>query len=717
MNRLVAWCRGTEQALQPPQPSLAVAPQTPAPEPVDLEEIPRYPPFARGLPVATVDQLLESQSALIERLKQQLGLGDDDDGTPRWATYIEPVIRRYAAFVHLLPASEAHHHCGSGGLLRHGLEVAFRATMLSQGVLVARDRPREQQLQIEPRFAAAAALAGLLHDAGKAIADVSATDRDGQLTWSPFQGDLLDWASRHGLRRYFLHWRAGRAGDHEPFSLAALRRILPGRIEAWLSTPDPRVYVGFLSAITQVPHPSPLVDLVRKADRSSVEQDLKSHRITPLETAVGVPVERYLIDGMRRLLHEGRWQVNVPGARVWLLREGGLHLVWPAAARDLTERLAEDHLPGIPRDPDTLAELLFERGLVVVQTDTSAPGPTWRLAPAPLARQDGTPVWLHLLRLSDPGLLFPFGAPAPVEVVSTTQTATVPVPTVEDSLQETREADPEQEIKQPVADEMATAALDAEAAQALRVAQAPGTTSVSVAQAGSQEPASAHVTAETRLRALLKQSAGLLDHLDQLGATDGETAMWREGLYWLRYPDWFAKVGWSPRIAAEALSADGLIESDPATPMRRVRDHAGARWIVLTPVCSEALRAWLDALPSELPAERPVQVSAEVLERPPEPSPEGPTSPIDACQTSPTRSPTPSPRVGVARLNPQVLERLILELRPAQGQRERRLSRTALQALAKQRGFGVYRLRDALLSDERVRADGLDLLIREERSS
>jgi len=712
MNRLVAWCRRTEEALQPPPPSLAVAPQTPAPEPVDLEEIPRYPPFARGLPVATVDQLLESQSALIERLKQQLGLGDDDDGTPRWATYIEPVIRRYAAFVHLLPASEAHHHCGSGGLLRHGLEVAFRATMLSQGVLVARDRPREQQLQIEPRFAAAAALAGLLHDAGKAIADVSATDHDGQLTWSPFQGDLLDWASRHGLRRYFLHWRAGRAGDHEPFSLAALRRILPLRIDAWLSAPDPRVYVGFLSAITGVPHPSPLVELVRKADRSSVAQDLKTHRIMPLETAVGVPIERYLIDGMRRLLHEGRWQVNVPGARVWLLREGGLHLVWPAAARDLTERLAEDRLPGIPRDPDTLAELLLERGLIVVQTDPNAPRPTWRLAPAPLARSDGTPVWLHLLRFSDPGLLFPFGAPAPVDVLLTTQAAIVPV---QDAMQETREADPEQETREPVTEEMAAAEPNADAAQGVGVAHTADTAPVSAFQAESPEPAQG--AAETRLRALLKQSAGLMDHLDQLEAADGETAIWRDGLYWLRYPEWFAKVGWSPRVAAEVLSADGLIESDPATPMRRVREHAGARWIVLTPVCSEALRAWLDARLSELPAERPVQGSAEVPERPPEPSLEGPTSAIDACHTSPTRSPPPSPRVGVESLDPQVVERLLLELRPAEGQQERRLSRTALQALAKQRGFGVYRLRDALLGDERVRAEGLDLLIREERSS
>ncbi|MCF7979497.1 MAG: TraI domain-containing protein [Chromatiaceae bacterium] len=718
MNRLVAWCLGTDEALKPPQPSLAAAPQTPAPEPVDLEEIPRYPPFARGLPVATVEQLLESQSELIERLKQQLGLGDDDDGTPRWATYIEPVICRYAAFVHLLPASEAHHHCGSGGLLRHGLEVAFRATMLSQGVLVARDRPREQQLQIEPRFASAAALAGLLHDAGKAIADVSATDRDGQLTWSPFQSDLLDWASRHGLRRYFLHWRAGRAGDHEPFSLAALRRILPGHIDAWLSTPDPRVYVGFLSAITQVPHPSPLVDLVRRADRSSVEQDLKTHRIAPLETAVGVPVERYLIDGMRRLLHEGRWQVNVPGARVWLLREGGLHLVWPAAARDLTERLAADHLPGIPRDPDTLAELLLERGLVVVPTDPNVPGPTWRLAPAPLARQDGTPVWLHLLRLNDPSLLFPFGAPPTVDVMSTTQTVSTPVPAVQDAMQETREADPQQEITE----EVAAAEPNAEAAQEVAVVHTADVAPVSAVQAESPEPEPepepepAQVAAETRLRALLKQSADLMDHLDQLGAADGETAIWRDGLYWLRYPDWFATVGWSPRVAAEALSADGLIESDPATPMRRVRDHAGARWIVLSPVCSEALRAWLDALPSELPTERPVQVSAEVPERPAEPSPEASTS-LDACQTSPTRPPPPAPRVGVESLHPQVVERLILELRPAQGQRERRLSRAALQTLAKQRGFGVYRLRDALLRDERVRAEGLDLLIREERSS
>jgi conjugal transfer pilus assembly protein TraI len=32
---------------------------------------------------------------------------------------------RLAAFVHLLPASQAHHHRGAGGMLRHSLEVAL----------------------------------------------------------------------------------------------------------------------------------------------------------------------------------------------------------------------------------------------------------------------------------------------------------------------------------------------------------------------------------------------------------------------------------------------------------------------------------------------------------------------------------------------------------------------------------------------------------------
>jgi hypothetical protein len=59
-----------------------------------------------------------------------------------------------------------------------------------------------------------------------------------------------------------------------------------------------------------------------------------------------------------------------------------------------------------------------------------------------------------------------------------------------------------------------------------------------------------------------------------------------------------------------------------------------------------------------------------------------------------------------------MIAQLLGDLSPPEGHADRLLSRSDLQSLAKRHGFGVYRLRDALLSDERVSARGLDLVIR-----
>ncbi|PZN86686.1 MAG: hypothetical protein DM484_00720 [Candidatus Methylumidiphilus alinenensis] len=40
----------------------------------DDEEIPRYPPFAKGLPAASVDRVLASQSELVGSIRHTLGL-------------------------------------------------------------------------------------------------------------------------------------------------------------------------------------------------------------------------------------------------------------------------------------------------------------------------------------------------------------------------------------------------------------------------------------------------------------------------------------------------------------------------------------------------------------------------------------------------------------------------------------------------------------------
>ena len=67
------------------------------------DDIPRYPPFARGLPAVPADRLLEGHADLLAKIRLAVGMPATD-----YQRIIAPVIGRYAAFVHLLPASQAH---------------------------------------------------------------------------------------------------------------------------------------------------------------------------------------------------------------------------------------------------------------------------------------------------------------------------------------------------------------------------------------------------------------------------------------------------------------------------------------------------------------------------------------------------------------------------------------------------------------------------------
>ncbi len=54
----------------------------------------------------------------------------------RYRSLVLTVIERYAGFVQRLPASEARHHAGLGGMLDHGLEVALQALLIRRGKLL-----------------------------------------------------------------------------------------------------------------------------------------------------------------------------------------------------------------------------------------------------------------------------------------------------------------------------------------------------------------------------------------------------------------------------------------------------------------------------------------------------------------------------------------------------------------------------------------------------
>jgi hypothetical protein len=80
----------------------------------DEEEIPRYPPFMKGLPATPPQKLIETQRDLIGQIREA-GLASPDIFEQ---VYLAS-LRRFSSYAHLLPASQTHHHRGAGGLLRH----------------------------------------------------------------------------------------------------------------------------------------------------------------------------------------------------------------------------------------------------------------------------------------------------------------------------------------------------------------------------------------------------------------------------------------------------------------------------------------------------------------------------------------------------------------------------------------------------------------------
>ena len=60
-----------------------------------------------------------NRQIILKRIARLVGLPVDD-----FETYYRNVACRFAEFVQLMPASEAHHHARLGGLLDHSLDLA-----------------------------------------------------------------------------------------------------------------------------------------------------------------------------------------------------------------------------------------------------------------------------------------------------------------------------------------------------------------------------------------------------------------------------------------------------------------------------------------------------------------------------------------------------------------------------------------------------------------
>lgn len=495
------------------------------------DEIPRYPPFMQGLPVIPPDRLLQSQSALIERIRQTAVSSQEV-----FDRHYYPAIQRYSAYVHLLPASQSHHHRGAGGLLRHSLEVALYALQSSERVLLDIALSPAKRREMEPRWQLAVFLAALCHDAGKPMTDLTIANRDRTVIWKPITENLYDWASRNGILSYYLDWREGRGRQHTALSNLMADRIIGTDTLAWIEEGGIELIIWLMESLNANPASSNSIhDLVIKADQTSVERDLKTIGATLAGFDLGIPVERMLTDIMRRLTREGVWRVNEPGARVWKIA-GNTYLVWPAGGEDIARIIREEKLPGLARTPEGILEMLIERKLAYLREDGESP--CWQIAPHCL-KQKMPDIRLQAIQLKDDVLV-----------------SSMPLQPVEGDVYGDSDAAQQAEIPAQGSRQDATFAASDASQPAL-------------SQAGESNESNPDLLTETAGRIL----AGLLESLESGKRQWGRDVLLDDGKHLLiRWPEALSDCGLPLKSILEQLSNQHWLWVDPVTPWKKVID-------------------------------------------------------------------------------------------------------------------------------------------------
>lgn len=346
---------------------------------LSIEDLIRYPPETKGIPVIGLENIIASQSEILRLMHRDSGLIDPKEDEVKakkkkvkgkvkplkhelnFDTLFRQVIVNYIQYVHLLPASENHHHADVGGLARHSLEVALNSFRKSQHqVLPAIGQLDEEQAR-KPRWQYAAWVCGLLHDAGKVLYDMRVYDVDTGKDWNPYLANLIQWATDNNVKRYRVVWRPEhRHKKHENLSVTVLEWVLTPEAKGYLMDNSDELPIAINHALAHYGNSEGyLQSCVRAADSASTEKDIQ----TQWHEMIGkrrYPLESAIVKAMRRL--RDNWLVNQPKGHVWIIGND-VYLSWPKAIQLIVQRLQDDKVD-VPVNPSRILEILEERNLV-----------------------------------------------------------------------------------------------------------------------------------------------------------------------------------------------------------------------------------------------------------------------------------------------------------------------------------------------------------------
>lgn len=353
-----------------------------------------------GIEAQPLRDLLAGHDALLNRIKLCFGA---DRAT--FERDVMPLVKGYAGYVHLLPATADNYFCAPGGLLQLGLEAAFFSLQGTDAHIFSGRATISERLELEPRWRVATFIGGLCCELNRVLGHAIVTTADGR-QWPAYLGDLSGWLARCSAPRYYVRWRP-QAHESRGLGLFALPHVIPGERLQWLSEGNEIVVPQLLACVGDLPQAreqNALGALVRRSLALVIDRNLLFNADRSGAPQVGSHLARFLVDAVRRLAAaHSAWIPNREKSRLWLGKEG-LFLIWPGAAADVLALLESDQLAGIPKSPQTMLDLLLAAGVLIAPGDGQQ---TWPIRP-PGARGS-----IEAVRLASPAIVLAGLDPAP----------------------------------------------------------------------------------------------------------------------------------------------------------------------------------------------------------------------------------------------------------------------------------------------------------------
>lgn len=359
------------------------------------EEIPLYPPNDRGIPSEPVSRVLERQKDLVVRIRRAAGVAPD-----AFAKYETP-IANLASYVHLLPATDIQYFVGAGGLIRMSLEIGLHSLQLSHASVFPMIGSIEKRASILPKWELATFLAAICSQLYRPMTNMVVTDRDNN-QWPQILLPLSEWLESVGAPRYFIRWTPGRdSAERQNCATYVINKIIPAEVLQYLNEDNNIIVASMTAAISGGdlnPSENPIARIVAPITTRVIKEDMQQNSRHYGNYSLGIHLEPHLIDSMRRLIKNGKWSVNVKGARVWVGTDG-VFVVWGAGAKEIVSLLTTDSFVGLPQDPDTLADILIDAKVLVRNADL---GRYWTI----ILPESGVLID-NAVRLASDSLIFP----------------------------------------------------------------------------------------------------------------------------------------------------------------------------------------------------------------------------------------------------------------------------------------------------------------------